>query len=391
MIRSSGNAVRPGWPDIVEEQGLGFHVSVHPEHLTRPYWDESVHYAFTMDEILQLEADVEELHRMCLAAVDHVVTRERYADFGIPPWVAPFVRESWKRADPYLYGRFDLHYDGTGPARLLEYNADTPTALVEAAVAQWHWMQDVHPGLDQWNSLHERLVDRWAEIAGRLPAGRRGRVHFAWTNADESGEEALTTAYIQETAVQAGLATREVALEDIGWDRSRQAFADLQGDAIAAAFKLYPWEWLVDDAFGPLVLQNLDRLPWIEPAWKMVLSNKAVLAVLWELYPGHPNLLPAYLNDPGPLSSYIAKPLLGREGASMRIVTPAGELESRPGDYGAEGMLYQEFVPLPSFDGQHPVLGTWVVGDGAAGLGIRETSGYITDDTSSFVPHVIRG
>src|SRR5690606_21002667 len=97
LIRRSGNPLRPGRPHIVERQGLGFHVSVHPEHLTRPYWDESVHYEFTMAEVLALEETVEELHRMCLAAVEHVVAEERYADFGIPEWAAPFIRGSWKR------------------------------------------------------------------------------------------------------------------------------------------------------------------------------------------------------------------------------------------------------------------------------------------------------
>src|SRR5690606_33650482 len=115
-----------------ESQGLAFHASAHPTGLTRPYWDESVHYVFSMDEVLSLEAQVEELHRMCLAAVDHVVTHERYADFALPAWVAPHLARSWERRDPHLYGRFDLRYDGTGPAKLLEYNADTPTSLVES-------------------------------------------------------------------------------------------------------------------------------------------------------------------------------------------------------------------------------------------------------------------
>ena len=44
----------------------------------RPYWDESVHYVFEMDEILSLEADVEVVHSMCLQAVDHVVITERF-------------------------------------------------------------------------------------------------------------------------------------------------------------------------------------------------------------------------------------------------------------------------------------------------------------------------
>ena len=121
----------------------------------------------------------------------------------------------------------------------------------------------------------------------------------------------------------------------------------------------------------------------------MLLSNKALLVVLWELYPGHPNLLPAYLDAPAALTSYVQKPLLGREGASMRIVTPDGVQTATAGEYGAEGYVFQEFCPLPEFDGEHPVLGAWVVGDEAAGLGIRETSGLITDDTSSFVPHRI--
>lgn len=388
MERRSGNPVRPDWERIVESQGLGFHRAVHPEHLTRTYWDESVRYEFALDEVLRLEADVESVHRMCLEAVEYVVAEDRLADFGIPEWVAPAVRDSWQRQDPYLYGRFDFRYDGTGPAKLLEYNADTPTCLVESAIVQWHWLQDLHPGADQWNSVHERLIDRWAELRHRLP---EGFAHFAWTNEDDTGEEALTTAYLQETAAQAGLGTREIALEDLGWDYQAREFVDLQERSIGAVFKLYPWEWLVHDRFGPLIMQHLNGTPWIEPIWKMVLSNKALLAVLWEMYPGHPNLLPAHLGDPGPLTSYIAKPLLGREGASMHIVTPRGELARTPGDYGAEGYVFQEFAPLPEFEGWHPTLGTWVVGDGAAGLGIRETSGLITDDTSSFVPHLIRG
>jgi glutathionylspermidine synthase len=71
----------------------------------------------------------------------------------------PLIREAWAAQPPSLYGRFDLAWSGTGPPKLLEYNADTPTSLVEAAVAQWYWLEQVHPGGDQFNSLHERLVE----------------------------------------------------------------------------------------------------------------------------------------------------------------------------------------------------------------------------------------
>ncbi|GHE31308.1 putative glutathionylspermidine synthase [Streptosporangium violaceochromogenes] len=380
MRRAQGQA-RPGWQPIVESQGLGFHRNIPQGAEGRPYWDESVHYVFSLCEVEDLEGVVEELHGMCLEVVDRVVRDGRYADFGLPGWLHRPIEESWRRRDPHLFGRFDLCYDGRGHAKLLEYNADTPTSLVESAVVQWEWMTAVHPGADQWNSIHDRLVDQWRKINPPW-------VHLAYTEQDASGEDALNVAYMAETAAQAGLPTRVLSMERLGWDLDRKVFVDDHRQPVGTLFKLYPWEWVVADHFGQVAVQVQRHAPWVEPLWKMLLSNKALLALLWELYPDHPNLLPAYLDGPRGMASYIVKPLLGREGASMRIVTPAGVVHTA-GGYGAEGHVHQELWPLPEFDGWRPVLGAWVVGDQAAGLGIRETSGPVTDDTSSFVPHLI--
>ena len=162
MERRTG-APRAGWHKTVTEQGLVYDAPGRgPGGADRPYWDESVHYVFAMDEILALEADVELLHSMCLEAVDHVVTTERFRDFALPEWSWEAVAASWKRHDPHIYGRFDLRYDGHGPAKLLEYNADTPTAAFETGVFQWQWLEDsiarkaLPKDADQYNSLHGR-------------------------------------------------------------------------------------------------------------------------------------------------------------------------------------------------------------------------------------------
>ncbi|GAA1249173.1 glutathionylspermidine synthase family protein [Pseudonocardia aurantiaca] len=386
MERHTGDP-RPDWARIVREQGMVYNtpgegVGGGP----RPYWDESVHYVFSMDEILSLEADVEVVHSMCLEAVDHVVTTERYRDFALPEWCWEAVGASWKRSDPHVYGRFDLRYDGSGPAKLLEYNADTPTTLLEASLLQWYWLKDVYPADDQWNSLHEKLVERWAEIKSRMPGDE---VHFTWSGAESSGEDHITVGYLQETAAEAGLNTVGLAIEDIGWDAALDRFVDLEEAPMAAVFKLYPWEWVLSDQFGKHVTRSLPETLWLEPLWKSILSNKALLAVLWEMYPGHPNLLPAYLDQPGLLTEYVRKPRLGREGANIAIVAPGFEHQTG-GVYGEEGYVYQLFDPLPEFDGYRPALGAWVVGDAAAGLGIRETVGLVTDNGAAFVPHRIQ-
>ncbi|WP_092785965.1 glutathionylspermidine synthase family protein [Actinokineospora terrae] len=385
-MRRERHPARGDWRARIESQGLVFGTPArYGGGGLRPYWDESVHYAFEMDEILSVEADVELLHSMCLEAVDNIVLTERYRDFGIPEWVWPHIAESWKRRDPHVYGRFDLRYDGSGPARLLEYNADTPTSLLEAAVVQWYWKTDVFPEDDQWNSIHEKLVERWTEVKDLLPSQE---VHFTWSGADPSGEDHLTTAYLQETAAEAGLDTVGLAIEDIGWDADLGRFVDLAESTMATVCKLYPWEWVTSEDFGKRVVESLPRTLWVEPLWKMLLSNKAILAVLWEMYPGHPNLLPAFLDEPGLLTEYVRKPKLGREGANVQIVATGYETQTG-GVYGAEGFVYQAFDPLPEFDGYRPALGAWIVGDGAAGLGIRETAGLVTDDGAAFVPHRI--
>ncbi|MBJ8342210.1 glutathionylspermidine synthase family protein [Antrihabitans sp. YC3-6] len=377
---------RPGWQQIVESQGLVYGSPARDaEGYARPYWDESVHYEFEMDEILALEADVELLHSMCLHAVEHVVLTERYRDFGLPEWSWGPIAESWKRSDPHVYGRFDLRYDGRRPAKLLEYNADTPTTLLEAGILQWHWLTDLYEGDDQWNSLHEKLVERWTELKDVLPATQ---LHFAWSSADESGEDNVTTAYMQETAAEAGFDTVALAIEDVGYDIELNRFVDLEEAPVASIFKLYPWEWVLDDEFGKRVVASLPATMWIEPLWKTLLSNKAILAVLWEMYPGHPNLLPAYLDQPNELTEFVRKPKLGREGANITIVG-AGMETATGGIYGEEGFVYQLLDPLPEFDDMRPALGAWIVGDDSAGLGIRETSGLVTDDGAAFVPHRI--
>lgn len=385
-MRRERGAVRPDWRQKTADQGLVYGLPARTaEGTEREYWDESVHYVFDLDEVEAMETTVELVHSMCLDAVEHVILTERFRDFGIPEYAWQGITESWQRRDPHVYGRFDFRYDGRRMPKLLEYNADTPTSLLEASIVQWYWLQDTHPGDDQWNSLHERLVERWGEIRDRLPGGE---LYFTWSAGDPSGEDHLTTAYLQETAAEAGLQTVGIELEQIGWDSELRRFTDLELAPMESVFKLYPWEWMFEDDFGRHAVEQSPRTLWVEPMWKAILSNKAILAVLWELFPGHPNLLPAYLDDPGMLTEYIRKPKLGREGANMTIVGGGLETETT-GVYGREGYVYQMLDPLPEFDGYHPVIGTWVVGDEAAGMGIRESGGLITDDGAAFVPHRI--
>ncbi|MEO6245342.1 MAG: glutathionylspermidine synthase family protein, partial [Opitutaceae bacterium] len=283
---------------------------------------------------------------------------------------------SWERDDFSLYGRFDLAFDGGGAPKLLEYNADTPTALVEAAVAQWFWLQETRPEADQFNSIHERLIAAWRRWSGAT-------IHFS--SVRDNPEDEQTVLYLRDTCEQAGVATRTVFIDDIGWDASSQTFVDLDGARLTHCFKLYPWEWLCAEEFAPHLAH--DAVQFVEPSWKMLLSNKGLLPILWELFPGHPNLLPAY-DTAAPLGPrYVRKPKLSREGANVTWFEGGVAVEETGGDYGAEGHVFQAAADLPEFDGHRAVCGVWIVDHEPAGLGLREDTRRITGNLSRFVPH----
>lgn len=369
---------RAQWQEKVEEVGLTFHS---PEG--QLYWDEAATYVFSAAEIDLLEAAANELHKLCLDAAQNIVDEQRFDLLAIPDEAVPFIVNSWNRDDFSLYGRFDMAYTPGQPPKLLEYNADTPTSLVEASVAQWYWLQDVQPKADQFNSIHERLIDAWKST-------RLSRAHIGGLASHLEDEQ--TVLYVADTAHQAGIQVKQIAIDDVGFDAGRGVFVDLQNEPITSFFKLFPWEWMWGSEYSEQL--KLERCRFIEPMWKMLLSNKAILPVLWSHFPDHPNLLPAAFSvDELPIrcrSDYVRKPKLSREGANIQIVSAGRELASSAGEYGDEGYIYQARAPVPDFGGNHPVLGLWIVNHEACGLGIREDRGLITGNTSRFVPHFFK-
>jgi glutathionylspermidine synthase len=380
----------------VERVGLPFHTLSDGT----PYWDESAYWEFTAAEIDPLEAATSEVQRLAIAAGDKILDQDRLAQMGIPPAAVPAIRAAWNNEPPALYGRLDLAYDGQS-IKLLEYNADTPTGLVEAAVAQWCWLQDCFPGADQFNSLHEKLVVKWKDLKDYVS----NPVYFADSGSEE---DRMTVSYLRDTAQQGGLRTRQIAMHEIGWDGKHSCFVDLEDHPMTTLFKLYPWEWLLSEPFGVNALATLppsaplqewgprkDRrmwgsMLWIEPIWKMLWSNKALLAILWELNPGHELLLPAYLDGPRELTSYVRKPILGREGSGIAVIRDGVAVEGVLEGSNAQKYVYQALAPMANAVGNTAVFGSWLVDGEPAGMGIRESAGPVTNNTSRFVPHLFR-
>jgi glutathionylspermidine synthase len=353
----------------VEAQGLSFHASA-------GYWTEDVCYRFTAQEIDALEAVTADLHGLYSAALDRVIDERRLGELAVPDAFHDALASSWRGRTASIYGRFDLAFDGHGSPKLLEYNADTPTSLLEAAVIQWTWKEDVYPEADQFNSIHERLIAAWSALPHAGP--------LAVACLTDHEEDWICSAYLVDTLVQAGRGGSILELGELGWDPVRKVFVDQADVPLQQLFKLYPWEWLMREEFAVHIPES--QTLFIEPLYKAALTSKGMLPLLWEYFPGHPNLLEAY-RVPGKLTSFARKPVLSREGQNVTLVRNGVTLAEVQGGYGAEGYVYQALCALPEFDGAYPVIGSWVIAGEPAGIGIRESSGLITTNESRFVPH----
>lgn len=385
---------RPDWKEQVEADGVLWSTTENGA-----YWNESmvqpVYYKFTKEEQQQLEQAGNECHEAALECVNWLLEeasdtdRNKWFDrFAIPMEFRTYIMKTWDNDEWGVYGRFDFVMTNDGP-KLLEYNADTPTTLIETAITQWNWFdqnREVLGDANQFNELHEALVNHWKDMSASN--GLSDKVYFA---ACEQVDDMATVIYMAETAGEAGLSVSVLPIDTIGLNGVE--FTDPEEEHIKTCFKLYPWEWMTEDEFGKYTITADTR--WIEPSWKMLLSNKAILALLWERHSNLPWLVPATLEEPkievG--EKWVTKPLLSREGCNVTIweKMPNGQVEivhGTDGNYDTDESIYQKYIEWKSIDGCYPMIGVWIVGNDAVAVGIREDDTVITQNNSRFIPHV---
>lgn len=357
-----------------------------------PYWQEGVTYAFSETQVDKIQAASQELHDMSIDMVRHMVKSGDYpAYFGLNNNAIELIEQSWKRSDPSIYGRFDLVYDGKDEIKMLEYNGDTPVSILECSVAQWDYIQQANDIPDelriQYNMIDETLMETWRKLY------KNANVHFS-ASAGFRHEDWGNLVYVMDSALRAGVRVKEINMQDIGLDEHGR-FLDLDEVEIRNIFKLYPWECMLDEQFSTAIKGAQTR--WMEPAWKMLLSNKAMLVKLWELNKCHPLLLEAHATADELTGKYCKKAIHGREGSNIyQTMLLSGNVVSEElgqgshlvPEYDKWGYMYQKWHNLPNHDGFKPIIGSWIIGDKACGMSIREDENVVTGHNAFFASHI---
>lgn len=389
-------AKRPNFEKRLEEIGFNYwNLPSGPQGL--PYYQEGVCYALSERQVDLIQEATQELHDMSLNMVSTMILTGDYPSyFGLSELDKELIEQSWNRGDKSLYGRFDLVYnDKDSSIKMLEYNGDTPVSILECSVAQWDYIQEADGIPDdlrtQYNMIDETLIETWQNNFSK-----GSLLHFA-SGGGFRHEDFGNLVYIMDTAFRAGMKVKDIQMQQIGFDCSKNKFVDLEEIEMKNVFKLYPWEWMTEESFSQHLKST--KTQWMEPAWKMLLSNKAMLVKLWELYPNHPLLLESYSEKDVNLlnGTYAKKAIHGREGSNiyksnwvygLNESEQLGQGSHYVPEYVKWGYMYQKWHEIPKHDGYRPIIGSWVIGDKACGMSIREDKNEVTGNDAFFASHI---
>jgi glutathionylspermidine synthase len=407
-MRVLNNVPRPNWEAQCDRDGFSFYEAQNASGTVAKYWEETRHYEFTQDEADTIASASTELHAMVLNTIDIIVQKGDYERFALVPGMASLIEESWKRGDPYLYGRFDLAFMGDkSTPKLIEYNADSTTLLVESAIAQKRWAEQQYKPLQQFNTIEQDLVDRFSYLMntknidtlafiGCKPHPDNGNNHEEWD----------TTQYMASLASKAGMSAMLYDLSDIALDGENFTAFETNGLKLPAIFKLYPWSKFMYDLPAEVYLPNeldatssekpFSNTTFFEPAWK-ALNSKALLPYLWENNQNHPNLLETHFvepdsngNWPEVTNGWVRKPIYGRAGEGIVLMAEDGNKEVTGQGYDGDGYIDQQYTQLFRKYGSSVIVGSWMIGEKTSGIGLREDAGYITTEDCLFVPHSVK-
>jgi glutathionylspermidine synthase len=341
---------------------------------------------------------VNELYDMYATAAQHVIDNNLFFELGIPFNLIDPIKKSWENdVHWHLYGRFDLAggIDGQ-PIKLIEFNADTPTALFETAILQWALLK--HNNMDealQFNNVYEAISDNFRRLITLFDDTDTFDQHYdGWkilfSSVSGNIEEEQTVRLLQQMAIDAGFETGFEPLGGVKFDD--EGIYDSHEEPYEYWFKLFPWEDIAIEepelATQLGTIMENQKAIILNPAYTLLFQSKGMMKILCDLFPDSPYLLKTSF-EPLTGLKQVEKRMFGREGANVRIMDTNGAiLEESGGDYGNFKPIYQEYVEFPKdVRGNSYQAGVFFAYE-ACGLGFRR-GGRILNNMSKFVGHVL--
>jgi len=397
------------WLNVANEDEAAY-VAMNGHELGSEPSDELRYYVLAETAHDELVRATNQLHALFMHATDFVLQDDRLLErFQLPRVLWPKIHQSWNnRRNQMITGRFDFSISDQG-LKVYEYNCDSAACHMECGKVQGKWAAhyDAEIGRDAGDRLHQELRDAWSvsDVDGLL--------HIMQ---DDDAEETYHALFMKEAIERAGLECKVLrGVEGLCWDAEGNVL-DPDGARIRWVWKTWAWETALDQiraeceaddasrsgfAFAqprgaPPRLSDVLLRPDVmvyEPLWTLVPSNKAILPILWELFPHHPCLLESSFSLTPELRrrGYVEKPIVGRCGSNIRIFDDkASVVEETSGAFADRSAIFQQRFPLPRIGEYYVQASTFTAGGLWAGSCVRvDRSRIITEASDNLTLRIV--
>ncbi|PIR37342.1 MAG: bifunctional glutathionylspermidine amidase/glutathionylspermidine synthase [Alphaproteobacteria bacterium CG11_big_fil_rev_8_21_14_0_20_39_49] len=374
-------------------------------HTLATYPENEGRYFFISDTAKEkLRKATNELHAIFLKATEFVIDNHSFLQkFNFPPALIPRIEKSWhNRQNENIMGRFDFSLTEKG-LKLYEYNVDSAGCQVECGLIQGLWAKAHHitEGEDAGGELFSKLIHAWKNLKIKQ------HIHILQ---DDDIDETYLALFIKSAMEKAGYSTSIIkGIENnLLWNEDHHV-TDSNGTPINEVWKTWAWETAIDELRDDKIdevafldgKKHINKKPKLidillnsevmvyEPLWTLIPSNKAILPVLWHLYPNHQHLLESHFELTPKLlkNGYVKKPIVGRCGNNIEIISNTQEtLASSGGNFENQDMVYQELFALPNINGQNIQLCSFTVEGVYAGACLRSDPSLIIQSKSDVLP-----
>ncbi|MED1411943.1 MULTISPECIES: glutathionylspermidine synthase family protein [Bacillus] len=339
------------------------------------------------------------------------LSNEQLLELGFPSASLPFIRMKGRYPEAVI-SRFDFALTEDNRIKMLEFNSDTPTFIVECFQMNGKVCEQLD--YDDPNTNQERLLSSGITKAVMEAAKGIKNPNVVFTAHHEHIEDWNTTMYLSQLCHVENKVMSMSELRITG-----DALVDGDGMPIDVLYRqTYPIEDLIEDQdpeTGDLVgvellqLVKEEKLFIINPVSAFLLQPKSIQCLIWGLaeegafYTREEQqwiteyMLPTYLEPNLFLGkdSFVQKPSFGREGDTITIRDKDTNIMIRNvhQTYKSSLPIFQKYIDLPvvfletekGIEKLSYVFGSFLIAGKASSIGIRAGE-KITGNESYYLP-----
>ncbi len=252
---------RDSWIDRINQSGV-----VMKHDGSGKVWNERCCIQITLAEAESICTQAELIYDEIAELTDYVIERCHLSDLKLTREEKGVIADSWEMSDylPTLFTRVDGVIDATNTFQFRGIASGLTDGLLEAAVAQWDWLQESSGWASQSNTISERLIEAWREyrLTDRM-------IHVVYDAADRYSTNLAE--YLWDSALSAGARAVPVAHSDLRVEPASKKIIDCQGREIDVLIRCGNFSPTSDGSLWTLTSHNDVCL--VEPHWKRLWEN----------------------------------------------------------------------------------------------------------------------